>query len=199
MGKPDFLQGYIFVKETFHGQQPAMKFMPFDFSPSVQVGIGDIIMMNFKCIHLSREEKQILTAKCRQYIFHFQHLDLQNLIQNAESLVERIIDSPLSEMILEAKGLGAFICLTAILSGKIPPEKKICFYLQSTPLILYPKKLAMKMKPQTPPSQEIFMVLDENCWLQFLPSLTSCPKYLHLDFKVIKNSEGPRGKFSSAC
>ena len=102
------------------------------------------MMNSFKNLDFSFKEKAKLTRTHRRNLYQYLNLNLFELNQNANQWIELINNSKQNEINIEAYEYGAFICLTALYSGKLSKNKKINFNFDKSPLALFPSTLIKK-------------------------------------------------------
>ena len=82
----------------------------------------------------------------------------------------------MKKMVIQADEVGAYICLAAIFSGKLPPDAPWEFELRAMPLQLFPS-FFVKDK-QEGKKRKIRFILEEDCWLKPLKGLCKTPHHL---------------------
>ncbi len=145
-------------------------------SPKNDLSIDQTFISCFKGLGLTHEEKQVLSVKDRTVIHHYQRLNKDLLLNLADQLICSIEKKcSNSDILIQAEHLGAFICLAAIYSGKLPHNKHIEFRLGNAPFKLFPKTLANRTLPLSG-RYAISFYVDEKCWLNNIFSLQDPPK-----------------------
>ncbi len=114
---------------------PLLKFETSLFNPE----FTETFMSNFECLNLSDKDKKELSREKRKLINQYQKLSPFNLNKDKNKLIDAIESSKESTIRIEASEYGAYICLAAAYSGKLPKDKIITFVLSSSPIALFPK------------------------------------------------------------
>jgi len=91
------------------------------------------------------------------------------------------------EMGIKAQGLGAHICLAALLGGQLVRHKRYSFHLEGAPLALFPHG-QNAWASQNLVEHEVIMRLGHKDWLSQFKSLYQCPdlKGLHLSYASLE-------------
>jgi len=165
-----------------HGLKTANKtwVLPFDVSPASAPCLQQTLMTNFKNLKLNDEEKRQFSQKCREEIVHYQNLQEESLFPYVEKLLTSIHQSNQTELRIVAQDLGAFICLAAIYSGRLPQNKVLIFELSDAPISLFPKKWIRETKQAK--AVEIHFQLHSS-WLTSFQTLAKCPAYINTNLK----------------
>lgn len=132
------------------------------------------IMSSFDFLNFSPEEKKHLSSRHRKILNNYRQISPFTLNADAIELVEKIKKCKSSTLVIEAHDYGAYICLAALYSGKLPSEKKIEFYFEGSPLALFPKSL-LKNSHKNIEHKIIFRIC-ENSWLGPFSTLYSNDK-----------------------
>lgn len=147
----------------------------FDVSPQVP-SMGETLMCKFEDLKFTEEEKRELTAKHREIICEYRTIDKKIINRESKQILKLIKNSKSDSVTIVASDLGAYICLAAIFSGKIPKNKEVKFELETVPLKLFPSELVKdKMAGQNYP---VSIKIDRESWLRPFKSLYTCPNYM---------------------
>lgn len=168
-----------------HGLKSSNKtwVLPFDVSPSSTPSLHQTLMSNFKNLKLNDHEKRQLSQKCREEIVHYQNIQEEALLPYVEKLLASLHQSSQTELRIVAQDLGAFICLAAIYSGRLPQNKTLIFELSDAPLSLFPKKW-MREKKQSKTVEVHFQL--QSSWLMSFQTLAKCPTYISTSVKGLR-------------
>ncbi len=157
--------------------------MRFDV-PVQKLEMDQTFMRSFKALHLSEEEKREFSLKQREEIKQYQSIKRSILKEYASEFISQLKKQTDETYSVEASGIGAYICLAAIVSGELPASKKYNFYFSDVPLNLFPKQLVKNTK--TNGSVQIH-IQEEDSWLKKFKSLTEVPDHLSCIKKRIHN------------
>ncbi|MGZ3790424.1 MAG: hypothetical protein ACXVLQ_17965 [Bacteriovorax sp.] len=142
-------------------------------SPSFQEGFEDnlalTMMASFDHLNLTSEEKKNLSRSHRKMLNYYRHISPFSLNIDANKLIIEINQSKQAHFVIKANHYGAYVCLAALYSGKLSPNKKIEFILENAPLALFPKTF-MKCEPKGDFHRVVFQMSDD-CWLSPFRSL----------------------------
>jgi len=150
----------------------------FDFTPNHDHNIGDTLMNHFKDCHFSPDEKQLLTREHRKIILTFKNLPVEKVTEYRDKLILKINRSHSNKIQIQTKNIGTFICLAAILSGKLDTDKNISFQFNMVPILYFPKKLARAKKNIEFKNLKIQFYFEEDSWIKPFKTLYKCPKFL---------------------
>lgn len=167
MQKSHNFKGVIsFSPEEHAEKRPLMSY----YSEAVEADFEHTIMSSFDFLNFSTEEKKMLSSRHRKMLNNYRSINPFALNVDARELIDHIEKCKSSTMIIEAYDYGAYICLAALYSGKIPANKKIEFRFEGAPIALFPKAF-LKNRPKTP--HKIVFRVPESCWLSPFRSLYS--------------------------
>lgn len=170
MKKPQSLKGNIFfIKQKATGKKLSVRFADPYSDINYEESISESMISCFENLNLTVAEKQKLSLGHRKKLNYFKHLNVFFLNQDAKKLIEQINDSEENDLVIEAQSYGAYICLAALYSGRISPEKKVEFIIEKAPLALFPKVL-IKHMPNTK-RLKLTMLMSDDCWLAPFESL----------------------------
>ena len=147
--------------------------MSYETGP-VESDFDETMMSAFDFLNLSAEEKKGLSRKHRNLLNSYRQLNLFSLNADAQQLIEEIKNCKNKSIIIEACDYGAYICLAAFYSGKLPAEKKIEFLLEKSPIALFPTTF-LKASPKGEDKKLVFRVT-EKCWIKPFSTLYSNDK-----------------------
>ena len=179
MGQKNYLKGRVFFCKGNTVQKN--KTQRFDFQISVPLhGMAETLMGNFAGLKFGREEKRLLTQEARRKIQQFQDLNSRPIpVQKAVAkLVKRLLAHKERPLLIWADGIGAYLCLVAIVSGELPQTKHWQFKLDSIPLALFPASLIKDRKAII--KQKIQFTFEQNCWPHPFKKLYRIPRHLRL-------------------
>ncbi len=145
-------------------------------SKEKNIKITETFMNNFNDLKLPLSEKQQFTQEDRCKIIHYRSLQLSEVELFVNQLIAIIQKRSEDSIYVQASGLGAYICLTAIVSNLLPKNKKYSFSLEGIPIKLFPKKFIKLKKPSYHISIHYF--IKKDCWLRPFSTLTTSPQYL---------------------
>ncbi len=129
------------------------------------------MMSSFDFLNFSPEEKKQLSTRHRKMLNHYRQISPFTLNADAKALIEHITKCKSETLVIEAHDYGAYICLAALYSGKLPSAKKIEFHFEGSPLALFPKSL-LKNAPKNTDHKIVFRV-SESSWLSPFSTLYS--------------------------
>ncbi len=168
MSKSQHFKGKIVCSENMSLEKKTL--MSYHTTP-IEAGLNETMMCAFDFLNLKSEEKKRLSLRHRNLLNNYRQLNLFSLNSDAQKLIEEISRSKAHTMFISACDYGAYICLAAIYSGKIPQNKKIEFILEKSPLALFPTTF-LKTPPQGEDQKIIFKVTEE-CWIRPFSTLYS--------------------------
>ncbi len=137
----------------------------------MEAGFEHTMMSSFDFLNFSPEEKKQLSTRHRRVLNNYRQINPFALNVDARELIEQINKCKSSTLVIEAHDYGAYICLAALYSGKLPADKKIEFHFESSPLALFPKSL-LKNSPKNQDHKIVFRVC-ESSWLSPFSTLYS--------------------------
>jgi hypothetical protein len=140
------------------------------------ISMTDTFMNNFKKMGFTEDEKQNLTQENRYELIHYQSLTLEDVKDFVSQFISRINSSDCEAICINATGFGAYVCLAAIMSEKLPRNKRYQINLEGIPIKLFPKKLVTTHKATH--NVEISYTIQEKCWFNDFNSLTTAPAHL---------------------
>lgn len=168
------------------GKKTLMKYADPSLEAGFEENLYDTMMANFLHLNFSLEEKKQLSRSHRQMLNYYRHINLFSLNSDAKNLISAINQSKEKRFVIEANNYGAYVCLAALYSGKLPENKKIEFILENAPLALFPKAF-IKAEPKM--QHKVVFRLSEDCWLSSFSSLYNNQGIKHsLDKKFIKKA-----------
>lgn len=126
------------------------------------------MMNSFQEFRFSSSEKQKLSREYRMTLQNYINLNVFELNKHAQSLILAINESSDKNITIEATDYGAFVCLTAMYSGKLSKDKKIEFKLLKSPVGLFPQNL-MKKNPSRAHSSSY--CLNSESWINNFETL----------------------------
>lgn len=139
------------------------------YSEPLQVAFDQTILSSFDSLNLNPEEKRQLSINHRKILNSYRHLNPFALNVDAQEFIEHVTRCKNDKMTIYAHDYGAYICLAALYSGKLPLNKKIEFHFTSSPLALFPKTF-FKETPKSSEHKIVFHVEDDS-WLRPFSSL----------------------------
>ncbi|MBC7713683.1 MAG: hypothetical protein H7177_10105 [Rhizobacter sp.] len=164
-------KGKILFSAIARGEQKTL--MSYYAEP-LEAGFDQTIMSSWDFLNFSAEEKKQLSTRHRKMLNNYRHINPFALNVDAQELIEQIKKCKSDTMVIEAHDYGAYICLAALYSGKLPANKKLEFQFAGSPLALFPKTM-LKTSPKTADHKIVFRV-KENCWLAPFSTLYSNEK-----------------------
>lgn len=130
---------------------------------------SETFMSNFKELNFSEKEKKCLSRAHRDLISQYKKISPFSLNKDKNNLLNAIESSKDKTIIIEASEYGAYICLAAAYSGKLPEDKKIKFVLSASPLALFPKSFVKN--GELPKNCEIVYCIKSEHWFDSFESL----------------------------
>jgi hypothetical protein len=130
----------------------------------MKAGFEENVMAAFDFLNFSTEEKKNLSLRHRNLLNNYRQLNLFSLNADSQKLIEEISSCKSEYLTIEASDYGAYICLAALYSGKLPTDKKIEFLLEKSPLALFPTTF-LKASPKGQDKKIIFKI-SEKCWIK---------------------------------
>lgn len=170
MQSHNFKGKILFSPEASGGKKTLMAY----YAEPLEAGFDQTIMSSWDFLNFSNEEKKMLSNKHRKMLNNYRHINPFALNVDAQELIEQIKKCKSDNMVIEAHDYGAYICLAALYSGKLPANKKIEFQFEGSPIALFPKTM-MKSDPKSLEHKIVFQV-KENCWLAPFSTLYSNEK-----------------------
>ena len=171
MQKSHNFKGKILFSPEAHSEKKTL--MSYYAEP-LEAGFDQTIMASFDFLNFSAEEKKQLSSRHRKMLNNYRHINPFALNVDAKELVDQITKCKSQSIVIEAHDYGAYICLAALYSGKLPSNKKIEFHFEGSPLALFPKTL-LKTQPKNIDHKIVFRV-QESCWLSPFSTLYSNDK-----------------------
>lgn len=159
MQKSSNFKGKIFFSQNSALKKTLMSY----YAEPLEMGFDQTIMASFDFLNLNPEEKKQLSKRHRQMLNNYRHINPFALNVDAQELIEHIAKCKSERMVIHAHDYGAYICLAALYSGKLPTNKKIEFHFESSPLALFPKSF-LKSQPKSNEHKIVFHV-QEDSWL----------------------------------
>lgn len=143
--------------------------------PVEDLKMEETLMAKFKRYKFSNEEKRKLSLRYREELSHYKHLNPNTISLYADKFIDQLCKDTTSTIHIKASKFGAFICLAAIASGKLPKDKKITFDLSSCPVAIFPKKLVKAKRKQDAIDLN---VSQSDSWIKDFQSLTEVPGHI---------------------
>lgn len=166
MQKVQHFKGKIFFYEDTRATKKEL--MAYEANPA-QVGFEQTMMSAFDFLNLTAEEKKQLSKKHRDLLSSYHQINPFMLNADAHTFVEEVTQCKGKKIRIEAHAYGAYICLAALYSGKLPADKTFEFVFEKAPLALFPKTL---VKGSSDYRHKIIMQVSDDCWLK--PFSTLC-------------------------
>lgn len=164
MQKVPHFKGKIFLFEDSHAPKALLSYKTEPLLANFDQGI----MASFESFNFSTDEKKRLSKRHRDLLNSYRMINPFALNADAKKLIEQIAHCKGSKLKIEAHDYGAYICLAALYSGKLPEEKSIEFIFEESPLALFPKTLLKEKKYE---GHKIVFRLSDDCWLKPFSSL----------------------------
>ncbi len=164
-------KGKILFSPEAHGDQKTL--MSYYAEP-LEAGFDQTIMASWDFLNFSDEEKKMLSTKHRKRLNNYRHINPFALNVDAKELIENIKKCKSDSLVIEAHDYGAYICLAALYSGKLPENKKIEFQFAGSPIALFPKTMMKNVHKSS--EHKIYFQVKENCWLAPFSTLYSNDK-----------------------
>lgn len=168
MQKSQNFKGKILFSPAEHAEKKTL--MSYYAEP-VEAGFEQTIMSSFDFLNFSIEEKKQLSNRHRRELNNYRHINPFALNLDAKELIDQIVKCKSQNLVIEAHDYGAYICLAALYSGKLPSNKKIEFQFEGAPLALFPKNL-LKNPPKNTHHKILFRVCEDS-WLSPFSTLYS--------------------------
>ena len=124
MGQQIHLDGMIKLFKNNRSSKNKLKALSFKF-PVKKPEIVDCLMTEFKSFNFSEKEKQMLSAKHRKKICEFNSISEKDLSKYSTKLMKELKQFKDDTITIKATEFGAFICLAAIFSGKLPQNSTL--------------------------------------------------------------------------
>lgn len=124
---------------------------------------AETFMSNFGDLNLSEKEKKSFSRSHRSMINQYKKISPFGLNRDKNNLLDAILSSKEKNITIEASEYGAYICLAAAYSGKLPDNKKIKFILRASPIALFPKSFVKT--EELPKNCEIVYCVGTEHWL----------------------------------
>jgi hypothetical protein len=159
MQSDNFKGKIMFSPENHDEKKTLMSY----YAEPLETAFDQTIMSSWDFLNFSVEEKKQLSSRHRKMLNSYRHINPFTLNVDAQELIGQIKKCKSNHMVIEASDYGAYICLAALYSGKLPSNKKIEFHFAGSPLALFPKKM-MKSNPKNIEHKIVFNV-KESCWL----------------------------------
>lgn len=170
MQSHNFKGKILFSPEALGEKKTLMSY----YAEPLEVAFDQTIMSSWDFLNFSHEEKKQLSTKHRKMLNSYRHINPFALNVDAQDLIAQIKKCKSEHMVIEAHDYGAYICLAALYSGKLPTNKKIEFQFEGSPIALFPKTM-IKTASKNIAHKIIFKVI-ENSWLAPFSTLTSNEK-----------------------
>lgn len=160
MQKSSNFKGKIFFSsDDFAAKKTLMSY----YTEPLEVSFDQTIMSSFDFLNLNPEEKKQLSNKHRMLLNSYRQINPFALNVDAQDFIAQVTKCKGEKMVIHAHDYGAYICLAALYSGKLPANKKIEFHFESSPIALFPKSF-LKNMPKVADHKIVFHV-EENSWL----------------------------------
>jgi hypothetical protein len=159
-------------KILFSPEAKSMKktLMSYNTQP-LEAGFDQTMMSSFDFLNFSAEEKKQLSTRHRKVLNHYRQISPFALNADAKALIDQIVKCKSDTLVIEAHDYGAYICIAALFSGKLPTTKKIEFHFEASPLALFPKALLKNAHKNF--DHKIVFKVSENSWLSPFSTLYS--------------------------
>lgn len=135
--------------------------------------ITETFMSQFKELPLNESEKKHLSQSNRYELKFYKNIDSDELQTTINDFINGLKSYYGKPLIVEANSTGAFLCLAAILSGKLPKGQDWTFELTDLPVAVFPLDLI-----KAPEALETFHVnfqFHPNSWMNSFPTLKKAP------------------------
>lgn len=178
MGSKDLMVGHVFLKKTRIDRLKNV--YTFEIEKDGPF-ITETFMSQFKELPLNAVEKRNLSQSNRYELKFFKSLEEDDIHPLVEDFINGIKSYYGKPMIVEASSTGAFLCLAAILSGKLPKNQNWTFELTDLPVAVFPEHLIKS--PQSLEEHHINFQFHPNCWMNSFPTLKKAPQTITTTLK----------------
>lgn len=178
MTSKDLMVGHVFLKKTRIDRLKNV--FTFEIEKDGPF-ITETFNSQFNELPLTTAEKKLLSQSKRYELKFFKSLEEDHI----QPIINNFIDDLKSQygkpMIIEATSTGAFICLAAILSGKLPKNQNWTFELTDLPVAIFPQHLVKS--PESINEHQVSFQFHPNCWMNSFPTLKHTPQGLSSTLK----------------
>jgi hypothetical protein len=143
--------------------------------------ITETFMSQFKELPLNQNEKKGLSQNNRYELKFYRSIEEDDLIPVIDSFVHDLKMYYGKPLIVEASSTGAFLCLAAILSGKLPKDQNWTFELTDFPVAVFPENLIKS--PNSLENYHINFQFHPNSWMNAYPTLKKAPSAITTQLK----------------
>ncbi len=171
MTSKDLMVGHVFLKKTRIDRLKNV--YTFEIEKDGPF-ITESFMSQCKELPLNNKEKSTLTQNNRYELKFFKSIEEDDLGPVINDFVNGLKTYYGKPMVVEASSTGAFLCLAAILSGKLPKGQNWTFELTDLPVAVFPENLI-----KSPDSLEHYHVnfqFHPNSWMNSFPTLKKAPE-----------------------
>ncbi len=170
MTSKDLMTGHVFLKKTRIDRLKNV--YTFEIEKDGPF-ITESFMSQFKELPLNDKEKSTLNQSNRYELKFFKSIEEDDLGHVINDFINGLKSYYGKPMIVEASSTGAFLCLAAILSGKLPTGQDWTFELTDLPVAVFPEDLIKS--PNSLDDHHVNFQFHPNSWMNSFPTLKKAP------------------------
>ena len=178
MTSKDLLVGHVFLKKTRIDRLKNV--YTFEIEKDGPF-ITETFTSQLKELPLNPREKKNLSQNNRYELKFFKSIEEDDLHDVIDDFVNGLKSYYGKPMVVEASSTGAFLCLAAILSGKLPEDQNWTFELTDLPVAVFPQDLIKA--PNALDHFQINFQFHPNSWMNSFPTLKKAPQTIHSSLK----------------
>lgn len=167
MPSKQYPQSYSGVELFSNSKSQKSKLLNFPLAPQRGPKISETLMSNFVDLQISTYQKRLFKRRYRHEIAAYKLTPTDEIIRQSLKLVKEINKRKADLIHIKSYQFGTFICLAAILSGKINDSKYVDFELDLAPIKLFPKELCETQKKPCEKISIQFQASQDNWLIEF--------------------------------
>ena len=178
MTSKDLMVGHVFLKKTRIDRLKNV--YTFEIEKDGPF-ITETFTSQLKELPLNSKEKKNLSQNNRYELKFFKSIEEDDLHGVIDDFVNGLKSYYGKPMVVEASSTGAFLCLAAILSGKLPEDQNWTFELTDLPVAVFPQDLIKS--PSALDHFQINFQFHPNSWMNSFPTLKKGPQTINSSLK----------------
>jgi len=178
MTSKDLMVGHVFLKKTRIDRLKNV--YTFEIEKDGPF-ITETFTSQLKELPLNSKEKKNLSQNNRYELKFFKSIEEDDLHGVIDDFVNGLKSYYGKPMVVEASSTGAFLCLAAILSGKLPENQNWTFELTDLPVAVFPQNLIKS--PSALDHFHINFQFHPNSWMNSFPTLKKAPQTINSSLK----------------
>ena len=173
----DLSSGHVFIKRTRIDRLKRVFSFEIDKDPSA---LNETFNSQFKEVPFAESEKKNLTQRHRFELKFFKTIEEEEISGAVDQFIQDLSGKFGKTLIIEASSTGAFLCLAAIFSGRLPKNQDWIFELSDIPVAVFPTSLIKETSPLD--DYEVNFYFHPKSWMNGFPTLRKAPTELKREF-----------------